>query len=205
MYAVYRFIVKNLSYLSPKVHSNKRDKPAKALAVPLPPLPSPELQVHEDFNSNYSEDWLDFTEEANEEYLLPTNAANVRSRTIYSVTEAGTKAMQGAPSGVRDSVMALRDIDTDLHEHANTVHGIEDLVPTQNRDVHVLAIEKLVLIKPIDNDFFLRTCGGLHAITFGKKGLLFINKNGVLCVISTYPLSIARTPVHDCHATTLSA
>ena len=78
--------------------TNKREKQAKALTAPLPPLPAPELQVHEDFYPNYQENWIDVTEEASEDYLLPTHAANVPSRTIYSVTEASTNTMQGAPS-----------------------------------------------------------------------------------------------------------
>ena len=62
--------------------------------------------------------------------------------------------MQNAPPGVRDSVMALRDIKTEPHEHTDTVHGIKDLVLAQNRHVHVLAIKKLVLNKSIDHDIF---------------------------------------------------
>ena len=133
---------------------SKRDKQAKALAAPLPPLPSPELQVNEDFHPNYPEEWIDVTQEASEDYLLLTHAANVPSQTIYSVTEASIKTIQGAPSGVCDSVMALRDIDREHHEPANSVHGIKDLVIAQNRDVHVLANKKLVLNEPIDNDIF---------------------------------------------------
>ena len=189
--------------------ANKRDKQAKALAAPSPPLPSPELQVHEDFYPNYPEDWIDVTEEASEVYLLSTHAANVPSRTIYSVNEASTKAMQGAPSGVRDSVMALRDIDTDLHEHANTVHGIKHLVLAQNCDVHVLAIKKLVLDEPMDNDIFPEDVREFARNYFRqKKGLLTLvyqQERRPLCAISTYPTSSAQTPVHDCHATTLSA
>ena len=46
--------------------ANKRDKQAKALAAPLPPLHPPEPQVHEDFHSNYPEDWIDVTEGASD-------------------------------------------------------------------------------------------------------------------------------------------
>ena len=62
--------------------------------------------------------------------------------------------MQSAPTGVRETVMALRDLDTELHEPANTVHGIKDLVLDQNRDFYVLAIKKLVLDETIDHDLF---------------------------------------------------
>ena len=130
--------------------ANRRDKQAKALAAPLPPRPPPVLQSHEDFYPDYPEDWIDITAEASEDYLLPTHAVNVPSRTVYSVTGASAATLQSYPSGVRGSIMALRDIDTELHEHAHTVHGIKDLVLVQNRDVHVLALKKLEQCEPID-------------------------------------------------------
>ena len=123
--------------------ANRRDRQAKALAAPLPPPPPLALQPPEDFYPDYPEDWIDITDEASEDYLLPTHAVNVPSRTVYSVTGATAATLQTTPSGVRDSIMALRDIDTELHEHAHTVHGIKDLVLAQNRDVHVLALKKI--------------------------------------------------------------
>ena len=105
------------------------------------------------------------------------------SRTVYSVTGANAATLQNTPSGVRDSIMALRDIDTELHEHAHTVHGIKDLVLAQNRDVHVLALKKLVQCQPIDHDIFRENVREFARNYFRqKKDLLFINKNGVLCV-----------------------
>ena len=80
-------------------------------------------------------------------YLLPIHAVNVPSRTVYSVKGATAATLQSTPWGVRDSIMALRDIDTELHEHAHTVHGIKDLVLAQNRDVHVLALKKIGAIR----------------------------------------------------------
>ena len=79
--------------------------------------------------------------------------------------------------------MALRDIDTELNEHAHTVHGIKDLVLAQNRDVHVLALSKLVLGESIDRDIFPENVREFARNYFRqKKYLLFINKNGVLCM-----------------------
>ena len=133
---------------------NKREQQAKALAAPLPPMPPPVLQPHEDFYPDYPEDWIDVTTEASEDYLLPTHAVNVPSRTIYSVAETNTATLQNTLFGVRESIMALKDIDTELHEHTHTVHGIKDLVLAQSRDVHVLALKKLVQSESIDNDVF---------------------------------------------------
>ena len=67
----------------------------------------------------------------------------------------------------------------ELHEHANTVHGLKDLLLAQNRDVHILAIKKLVMQESIDNDVFPE-----NVRTFAKnyhkqkKNLLLINANG---------------------------
>ena len=121
--------------------ATKRDKQAEALAAPLPPLPPLAPQPHEESYPDYPEDWIDVTAEAREEYLLPTHAVNVPSRTVYSVAGASAARLQGTPLGVRDSIMALKDIDTELQEHAHTVHGIKYLVLAQNRDVHVLALK----------------------------------------------------------------
>ena len=107
--------------------ANKREQHAKALAAPLPPMP-PVLQPHEDLYPDYPEDWTDVTTEASEDYLLPTHAVNVPSRTIYSVAGTNTATLQNTPFGVRESIMALKDIDTELHEYTHTVHGIKDFV-----------------------------------------------------------------------------
>ena len=50
-----------------KQQENKLARQAKALATPPPPLQS---QVHPSFYQNYPEDWIDVTEEANEDYLF---------------------------------------------------------------------------------------------------------------------------------------
>ena len=174
--------------------ASRRDKQAKAFAAPLPPPPPLTLQPHEDSYPDYPEDWIDVTAEAREDYLLPTHAVNVPSRTVYPVAGASAVALQGTPSGVRDSIMALKDIDTELHEHAHTVHGIRDLVLAQNRDVHVLALKKLVLNEPIDHDVFPENVREFARNYYRqKKGLLFINKNGVFCV----QYSPSQRPLHE--------
>ena len=167
--------------------ANKREQQTKALVAPLPPKPPPVLQTHEDFYPDYPEDWIDVTTEASEDYLLPTHAVNVPSRTIYSVAGTNTATLQNTPFGVREPIMALKDIDTELHEYTHTVHGIKDLVLAQNRDVHVLALKKLVQCESIDNDVFPENVREFARNYFRqKKDLLFINKNDVLCV-NTHP------------------
>ena len=50
--------------------------------------------------------------------------------------------------------MTIRSISTELLEHAHMVHGIKDMVLAQNRDVHVLALQKMVNNKTIDQEIF---------------------------------------------------
>ena len=152
------------------------------------------LQKHEDFYPDYPEDWIDVTTEASEDYLLPTHAVNVPSRTIYSVTGTSNAMLQNSPGGVRESIMAFKDIDTELHEHTHTVHGIKDLVLAQNRNVHVLALKKLVQCESLDNDVFPENVREFARNYFRqKKDLLFINKNDVLCV----QYSPTQRPLHE--------
>ena len=90
--------------------------------------------------------------------------------------------------------MPLRDLDTELHEHANTEHGIKDLVLAQNRDVHVLAVKKLVLDETIDQYNFPADVWKLARNYFRqKKHMLFVGKNGVLCV-QYHP---TQRPLHE--------
>ena len=59
----------------------RRDKQKEALPAPLPPPPPPIIHAQEDFYPDYPEDWIDVTEEARCDYLLPTHVTNVASRT----------------------------------------------------------------------------------------------------------------------------
>ena len=174
--------------------ATRREKQAKALAAPLPPPPLLALKPNEESYPDYPEDWIDVTAEAREDYLLPTHAVNVPSRTVYSVAGASAARLQGTPSGVRDSIMALKDINTELHEHTLTVHGIKDLVLAQNRDMHILALKKLVLSESIDHDIFPENVREFARNCYRqKKDLLFVNKNDVLCV----QYSPNQRPLHE--------
>ena len=166
----------------------------RKLRAPLPEAPMPTLQTHEDFYPDYPKDWIDVTEEARQDYLLPTHVANVPSRKTYVLDETVEQDMASAPTVVRQAALAIKEINTELHEHANGVHGIKDLLLAQKRDVHVLAIKKLVAQEYINHDVFPED---LRAVARNyhkqKKDLLFINQNGVLCV--KYPPQ--QRPLHE--------
>ena len=134
------------------------------------------------------------TEKARYDYLLPTHATNVASRTTYDLSNTEGAALQGAPTNIKQAVMAIRSVNTELHEHTHTVHGIKDLVLAQNRDVHVLALKKLVHGENIDQDIFPEDVRAFARNYFKQKTeLLFFNSNGVLCI--KYPPS--QRPLHE--------
>ena len=115
----------------------------------------------------------------------------------YALAEASGAVLQNTTNNIKQAVLAIRDLRTDLHERAHTVHGLKDVVLAQNRDVHVLALQKFVSNKNIDHDIipgdvcaFARTC-------FKQKtNLLFLNSNGVLC--AKYPHSQGSLDERPC-------
>ena len=174
--------------------SRRRDQRQKALEAPLPQPPTPILHAHEDFYPDYPEDWIDVTEEAHHDYLLPTHITNVPSRTTYDLANTNGMTMQNVPDHIRQAALAVHSVGTELHEHTHTVHGIKDLLLAQNRDVHVLVLKKLVNGENIDQDIFPEDVRAFARNYFKqKKELLFLNSNGVLCV--KYPP--AQRPLNE--------
>ena len=55
---------------------------------------------------------------------------------------------------MRKVSLAINEVNLELHEHTNTVHGLKDLLLAQTRDVHILAIKTLVAKESIDNEIF---------------------------------------------------
>ena len=112
--------------------TKRREKQREGWQAPMPPPPPPVLHAHEDFYPAYPEDWIDVTEEASHDYLLPSHVTNVASRTTYALAENSGAVLQKAPNNVKQAVLAIRSLSTDLHERSHTVHGIKDLELAQN-------------------------------------------------------------------------
>ena len=91
------------------------------------------------------------------------------SRVTYALDETVKQGMATAPTVVKQAALAIKNIDTELREHANTMHVMKDLHLAQNRDVHVLAITKLLAKNPTITMFFLRTCARSRTITNRTK------------------------------------
>ena len=92
--------------------------------------------------------------------------------------------------------MALRDINTELHEHTNTVHGIKDLVLAQNRDVRVLAIKMLVMNETIDNEIFPEVVREFARNYFRQKMTSYLSTRILYSVHGTHPANVPCTNVH---------
>ena len=175
----------------------RRNQRQKALEAHLPQPPPPVLHAHEDFYPDYPEDWIDVTEEAHQDYLLPTYNTNVPSRTTYDPANTDGMTMQNVPGHIRQAALAVHSVGTELHEHTHTVHGIKDLLLAQNRDVHVLVLKTLVNGENIDQDIFPEDVRAFARNYFKqKKELLFLNSNGVLCV--KYPPAQRRLHERPC-------
>ena len=77
------------------------------MRAPLPPLPTPEFSLPAEQYPEYPEDWLELNEEHRQDYLLPTHAASVPSRTTYPLTREEKQAASTAPEYVKQ--MAFYD------------------------------------------------------------------------------------------------
>ena len=51
-------------------------------------------------------------------------------------------------------ILAILDVNTELHEHISTVHGLADLRLAQNRDTHLLAIKMLMNNETLPESLF---------------------------------------------------
>ena len=100
----------------------------KAMRTPLPTLPTAELSVPVDRYPNYPGEWLELTEEHQQDYLMLTHAASVPSRTTYPLTGEEKRATSTTPENVRQMAFVVNSVCTQLHEHANTIHGLKDLL-----------------------------------------------------------------------------
>ena len=77
----------------------------------------------------------------------------------------------------------LRLVGTELHEHQSTMRGLKDLHLARNRDVHLLALKKLMKNEPLDDALFPEDVQDFAKRYFHqKKDLLFLNQNDILCV-----------------------
>ena len=123
----------------------------------------------------------------------PTSTENDRPNCILSVTTKvpaarldTTKrdpALRRLPMQCQEQADVLRLVGTELHEHQSTMRGLKDLHLAQNRDVHLLALKKLMKNEPLDDTLFPEDVQDFAKRYYHqKKDLLFLNQNDILCV-----------------------
>ena len=92
-------------------------------------------------------------------------------------------ALEGMPPECQRQAHALRTVGTELQEHFLTKRGLKDLHLAQSRDVHLLALRKLMKGEPLEDTIFPENVQDFARRYFHqKKDLLFLNPDDILCV-----------------------
>ena len=123
----------------------------------------------------------------------PTSTEDERPNCILSVTTKvpparidTTKrdpAMRRLRMPCQQQADVLRLVGTELHERQLTLCGLKDLRLAQNRDVHLLALKRLMKKEPLDDDIFPEDVQDFAKRYYHqKKDLLFMNPDDILCV-----------------------
>ena len=76
----------------------------------------------------------------------------------------------------------LRTVGTELHEHHLNKHGLRDLHLAQNRDMHLLALRKLMKNEHLESCISRRSTRLRRTNYHQKKDSLFLNPDDKLCV-----------------------
>ena len=123
----------------------------------------------------------------------PTSTENERPNCILSVTTKVPRArldttrrdpaLYRLPTQCQEQADVLRLVGTELHEHQSTLCGLKHLHLAQNRDIHLLALQKLMQNEPLDDTLFPEDVQDFAKLYYHqKKDLLFLNQNDILCV-----------------------
>ena len=121
----------------------------------------------------------------------PTLEEDKRPNCILSITtrvpparkDVTDPTMSKLPIECQIQADVLRTIGTELHEHHLTKYGLKDLHLAQNRDMHLLALKKLMRKEPLEDPVFpdeVQDFAKRYYIQ--KKDLLFLNSDDKLCV-----------------------
>ena len=170
---------------------NHSELPPEARAQ-LPVLYILKKSPKEDLTSDQSSSSIPWYPQVQWE-TTPTSTENDRPNCILSVTTKvpaarldTTKrdpALRRLPMQCQEQADVLRLVGTELHEHQSTMRGLKDLHLAQNRDVHLLALKKLMKNEPLDDALFPEDVQDFAKRYFHqKKDLLFLNQNDILCV-----------------------
>ena len=105
--------------------------------------------------------------------------------------------LRGMPAESQDQANVLRTVRTELHEHYLTKSGLKDQRLAQHRDVHLLALKKLMRDESLEDTIFPEDVQIFARRYFHqKKDLLFLNPDDILCV--NYVLQQRALHVRPC-------
>ena len=92
-------------------------------------------------------------------------------------------ALRRLPMHYQELADVLGLIRTGLHEHQLTVQGLKDLHVAQKRDVHLLAMKKLMSNEPLDNILFPEDVQHFDKRHYHqKKDLMLLNPDDIICI-----------------------
>ena len=122
----------------------------------------------------------------------PTSTEDAKPNCILSVTTKvpparldttkRDRAMRRLPTQCQKQTDILRLVGTELHEHQSTMRGLKTLHLAPNRDVHLLALKKLMKNEPLDDSLIPEDVQEFAKPYYHqKKDLLFLNQNDILC------------------------
>ena len=123
----------------------------------------------------------------------PTLEENERPNRILSITTSVPPAridttkpdptLEALPIECQKQADVLRTIEAELHEHHLTKYGLRDLHMAQNRDVHLLALKKLMKNEPLEDPMFPDEIQDFAKRYYHqKKDLLSLNPDDILCL-----------------------
>ena len=92
-------------------------------------------------------------------------------------------SLGGMPVVCQDQASVLRSIGTESNEHCLTRRCLKDLQLAQNRDVHLLALKKLMKDEPLEDPIFPEDVQDFAERYYNqKKDMLFLNPDDIVCV-----------------------
>ena len=87
------------------------------------------------------------------------------------------------PTQCLEQADVLNLVETELHEHQSTMRLLKDLHLAKNRDIHLLALKKLMNNEPLYDIMFPENVQVFVKWYYHqKKDLLFLSPDDILCV-----------------------
>ena len=108
---------------------------------------------------------------------------SIKTRAPPARIDTADLTLNELPSEGQKQAEILRTIGVDFHKHHLTKYGLKDLHMAQSRDVHLLAIRKLMKKESLEDPGFPDEVQAFAKRYYNQKeDLLFLNTDDILCV-----------------------